>query len=474
MPMATILLSLVVGIIFSDALVLSPWVWLAVGVCALTLNLLRGYRSAVYVALFALGGGAHSLQAPDALPLGRPVELMLHIESDSRRQTTYHSTEASVVACEGHSCSARLRIFSDSTLRFNVGEVVCAKTVIKPFKGERERYADQMQRRGYVGYTHLNLNNLTPTTEPATTTLHTLATQSLRRLLPDDEARSVVLSMATGYRGETTPRLAQLYGRSGAAHLLAVSGLHVGIVYMLCNLLLLPLILLWRGNIYHSVAVVVVIWLYVALCDWSPSALRAAIMFSALQLSRHQLGSNASGNSICAAAAVMLALAPRLLFDIGFQLSFTAVASIVFWGRAILRPTRTPYRILNSLIDLVAIGVLVTLSTAPLTAHHFGFVAWVGIALNPILIPLANIIVFGAVVALLTPSPVAEIFASLAHTMAEVQNDIIEATMRLDVAAIEWSPSALTVGAIYVVAIVFTIVCFGFRWKRRYFLKDIS
>jgi competence protein ComEC len=200
-----------------------------------------------------------------------------------------------------------------------------------------------------------------------------------------------------------------------------VSGLHIGIAFMLINILLLPLVLLRYGNLLRSVLAIALIWLYVWLCGMSPSAVRAAIMFSFLQFSLSSLREYASINILAGTAFVMLALDSHLLFDISFQLSFIAVAGIVLWGMQLYRICTTRFKIVNIIVGVILVGIASTLATMPLVANAFSTVSLVGILINPVVILLANIVVLSGILALALPFT-----APLAEFAAEWQNRIVE------------------------------------------------
>lgn len=138
--------------------------------------------------------------------------------------------------------------------------------------------------------------------------------------------------MTAGDRRSLSPALRAAYSRSGTSHLLAVSGLHVGIVFLLANLLLWWLPLFRHGHILRNIAVILLIWLYAATTGFPPSVVRAALMFSVLQFALASSSEYVGMNTLAGVAFVMLLFHPDYLFDISFQLSFIAVAGIIAWG----------------------------------------------------------------------------------------------------------------------------------------------
>jgi competence protein ComEC len=162
-------------------------------------------------------------------------------------------------------------------------------------------------------------------------------------------------------------------------------------------------------------------------------------MFSLLQLSLSSLYEYVGINILAGTAFVMLALSSHLLFDISFQLSFVAVAAILLWAVPLYRLCATRFKVVNSLIGILLVGVASTLATMPLVANTFSTVSLVGILINPVVILLANVVVLAGVTAIALPfmGVVAEVAASL-------QNGVVEwaAALRyghFDVVMPEWA-----------------------------------
>lgn len=143
---------------------------------------------------------------------------------------------------------------------------------------------------------------------------------------------AVCRAMVTGDRSGITQELRTAYSRSGLSHLLAVSGLHTGIVFALINLMLWWLPLLHRGHLVRNLLATVCIWLFVAAAGFPPSAVRAAVMCTMLQFALASASEYVALNALAAAGFGMLLWNPAWLGDISFQLSFIAVAAILVWG----------------------------------------------------------------------------------------------------------------------------------------------
>jgi competence protein ComEC len=180
------------------------------------------------------------------------------------------------------------------------------------------------------------------------------------------------------------------FANSGISHLLAVSGAHVAIVWGILSVMFAVLRFprTWRIG-----ATLVSIALYALITGSHPPIVRAAIMGSLLQLGK-LLGERTNGlNSLGVAALVILAYDPRQLFDVGFQLSFAAVGSLICLfpiAKALLpslRPSTLWGRTLSRSLELSMVTLVVTLGTLPLMAGYFGKVSVVGLVTNILVVP---------------------------------------------------------------------------------------
>ena len=441
-PMAMVLIPFALGIFFVDGYTLP--LWLMILACMVSLVgavLLKKWWQtlAIFMLFGSTGALLHSASFKGEVPYHKPLEMELKVERSSVEREGYTSAEAVIERCEEPSLAeSKVAIWGDSLTYFQAGDRVRLTTKIRPFRAEREQYAKLMYHRGFIGSVSINYSTDYEHIPNKNNTLHDWAVKRLQSTMADGDGRAVVLAMATGERCEIGDNLRQNYSSSGASHLLAVSGLHIGIAFMLINILLLPLILLPYGNLWRSIAAIAMIWLYVWLCGVSPSAVRAAIMFSMLQFALPSLREYVSINILAGTAFVMLAVDSHLLFDISFQLSFIAVAAIILWAIPMYRLCATRFKAINLLLGVLFIGIASTLATMPLVANNFATISIVGILINPIVILLANIVVLAGVLTLAFP-----FMGGIAEQAAEWQNNVVEWAAALpyghfDVTIPEW------------------------------------
>lgn len=199
-----------------------------------------------------------------------------------------------------------------------------------------------------------------------------------------DDASRVMQTLTTGDPSGIDPPLRAQYARSGVAHLLAVSGLHVGIIFLILNLLFGWIRLFRYGPAIVGTLVILCLCTYALFTGLSPSVVRAVVMFSLLQtglmLSRH----TNSLNILCAAAFIISIWNPYSVYHIGFQLSFAAVAGILTLCPPIARLWRPRFAVLRWLWSLTLVGLAAQIGTFPLVLYHFGQLQYAGLLLNPL------------------------------------------------------------------------------------------
>lgn len=457
MPMAMVIIPFALGIFFADIAELPLWSLFLAGFVSLVgvVVLERWWQNfALFVLIFMTGSLLHSISYSGEIEYDKPYEMELKVDSSSVKRDGYTSAQAKIERCQNPNfVNRKVVLWGDSLTTFKAGDRLHITTSVRPFKAKHEQYARLMHHRGFVGSVSVNSSSTYGYLPTERETMHDWAVGRLRGAMSEGDSRAIVLAMVTGERGEISEELRQNYSASGASHLLAVSGLHIGIAFILINLLLLPLVLVRYGNILRSFLAIASIWAYVWLCGSSPSAIRAAIMFSVLQLSLASLREYVSVNVLATTAFVMLAFDTHLLFDISFQLSFIAVAGIILWAVPLYRLCVTRFKIVNAVVAILLVGFSSTLITMPLVANAFSIISLVGILINPVVILLAHIVVLSGIVALAIP-----IIAPVAEFTALLQNRIVAWAMALPYSHFEVTISSAMMWGMYALFAVATIL----------------
>ncbi|OLC71303.1 MAG: DNA internalization-related competence protein ComEC/Rec2 [Gemmatimonadetes bacterium 13_1_40CM_4_69_8] len=204
----------------------------------------------------------------------------------------------------------------------------------------------------------------------------------------------LVEALVTARRAELDPALRERFARAGLAHLLVISGLHVGFFAAWLALLLRRLRLPLRARLGGELLVLLG---YLWLLGFPPPATRAAVMLAVAGVARLRQRVVAPRGTIALAALAVVLVDPWAVHAVGAWLSVAAVAAVVWAGRATVKRHR--------LVRLVAPAAAATILTAPITAYAFGTVAPIGVLANLVAIPLAGIAVPGLLLALLLAGP---------------------------------------------------------------------
>ena len=220
----------------------------------------------------------------------------------------------------------------------------------------------------------------------------------------DGDAYAVVAAMALGDKSALTHELRDTYSVSGASHVLALSGLHLGIIYCMLWLLLPHR----RWPAVSQTIILIVMWLYVLLVGMPVSVVRSAVMLTVYGLLSISHRNKMSVNALAFTAIVMLMWNPEWLFDIGFQLSFMAVLAILLFVPVFEDVFSARYlqehRLVRYVWGLVAVSVSAQIGVAPLLAYYFGRLSTYFLLTNFIVLPAAYIILGFSLIVLLFPS----------------------------------------------------------------------
>lgn len=213
-----------------------------------------------------------------------------------------------------------------------------------------------------------------------------------------ESAYAVVAAMTMGDRSGLTRELRQSYAASGASHVLALSGLHLGVIYGLLSLIFVHR----RMRVLGQVLAMVAIWAYAALVGMPPSVLRSATMLTLFAFVVLTGRRQVSLNTLAFAAVLQLVANPLALWDVGFQMSFLAVLGIVMLNMR-LGNVETPacigrWRVIGWVWSLVKVSLAAQLAVAPLSMYYFGTFPCYFLLTNLVAIPLATIIVYTSIV----------------------------------------------------------------------------
>ena len=435
-PLVKVAAALIVGMALGRyALSVVPlWGWFAVAVLCLAVVFLSGKRrllgswtllfSVASVGGLLMANAEMNMQKPlpaeplryDAVLLTEPVRHGKVIKVDLAIPTTDGAMKVKAsILCD---------TVSENYKRLHVGDGITAFSQLEEpvnFRDSEFDYARWLRLHGFDAETFIYYRNW----KKASVDLSFLSSvdrtlielkrvkqqwlQTYARVGLDGQSAAVTVAMTLGDKQLISKEVKDDYSISGASHVLALSGLHLGIIYA---------IFLFGFNLckgfpylnllvrYHlsDLFVLLLIWLYALLVDFSPSVVRSATMITVYSVVGLLNRDKFSLNTLALTAIVLLVVRPQNLWDVGFQMSFVAVLSIVLFV-PLLYGLFSPkllqrHWLLRWVWGLATVSVAAQLGTAPLVAFYFGRFSCYFLLSNFIVIPCATAILYAAVLLL--------------------------------------------------------------------------
>ncbi len=260
----------------------------------------------------------------------------------------------------------------------------------------------------------------------------------LRRYAGDENSHSVLCALTVGNKDNMDKGLKEAYSCAGAMHILALSGLHVGIIYSIVEKVLVPLSIFPAGRYIRTGISLMLLLCYSILSGCSPSVMRACTMIFIYKIAASSFRHTDKWDALGLSALTLGVFSPLQVCSIGFQLSYAAVIGIgamyPICHKAfmqICKPGRilqgTLYRITLAIWDSISISVCCQMAVLPLIIIHFGESAQYFIITNLIAIPLASIIlhIFVFTVALQWIPPINDILTYCLNFCLELLNGAI-------------------------------------------------
>lgn len=271
-----------------------------------------------------------------------------------------------------------------------------------------------------------------------------------------DHELGILSALTLGYREELDQRVQQSFSASGAMHILAVSGLHTGIVWGLIVFLLTlgglikPLYeqRLWQTIL--TILTLIALWAYAFVTGLSPSVMRSAWMVTIIEIGWLFHRKSVGINTLAAAAVMILLINPLALWSVSFQLSFAAVASLILVGGWLQQHVVLRGKVLQYLGGLLIMSFAAQIGTLPLTLHYFGQTSNYFALTNWVVIPAAFVLLLLGMGALaMSWCVVGEWLAEAAQWCTHALRLFVEWIEGLPIATAHIELSAMSMGYVY-------------------------
>lgn len=285
----------------------------------------------------------------------------------------------------------------------------------------------------------------------------------------DDDDLLLLSALTVGEKRDFSKELKENYAAAGASHVLALSGLHLGILYLLLSVLL-P----FRGRkgwqmVLRETVILMSLWTFAYIAGLPASVVRSAILFTLMSLGRCLRQDASSISSLSFAAIAMLLFSPHLLFDVSFQLSFSAVLSILLLAPYFQRVLRVDERsvLYRYVLNLLILTVAAQLGTLPFVWYHFGVLPLYSLLTNIFVVPLAFVTIALTLLMLVTSfiGPLRLQLTVVLQFVTGLMNDGIAFVASLPGASFSLPPIGVP-GAVCVAMLLVALLCalIGRKW----------
>lgn len=221
--------------------------------------------------------------------------------------------------------------------------------------------------------------------------------KTLQRFIPGKKEQGLAEALLIGYKDDLDKNLVQSYSNTGVVHVIAISGLHLGLIYGILLMITRPMKKYRRLNWLRLLLVITSLWIFSILAGAQPSVLRSAVMFTFLACGEVINRKGSVYNTMAMSAFLLLCYQPYWLWDAGFQLSYSAVLSIIVFYRPVYNWFYFKNRLADAVWKLNAVTISAQLLTMPVSIYHFNQLPTLFLFTNLVAVPLSSLILIGEI-----------------------------------------------------------------------------
>lgn len=261
--------------------------------------------------------------------------------------------------------TARLARFDQVLIRGNVTDVFTAN----------EGYLKYLHNQGIFHTVYANaiqVSGRRKDWEVSVETLRQAMNDRLKQVIPDTTAASIAMAMFLGEKGEMSREVKDAFSAAGVSHILAISGLHVGIVFLVLNYVFSVFHLIPHGLRIKQGMILLLLMGYMLITGASPAVVRAVLMFGIVLIFKILYLRYNMLNIVGTAGLIQLVVDPGIAFDVGFQLSYSAVIGIIVLFPIFETQFPAGHFLLKPLYAWIGVTFCATTATLPLIVIHFG------------------------------------------------------------------------------------------------------
>ncbi|CAM3291066.1 ComEC/Rec2 family competence protein [Aequorivita lipolytica] len=397
---------------------------------------------ATYLCFFAIGYFSYQMRMPQFQPNhytritseNTPTLLQLKIAQTLKPDKYNLKYFTTVNAINGVPTNGKilLNISKDSLTKFVFpDEMLLVYTPIleisKPLNPHQFDYSSYLKSLGVYNQLRISENDILKTKKGSKTlkgiaqNLRAGIIEKLQNTKLKTDERAIIQALVLGEKKDIDKNLYDEYAAAGAVHILAVSGLHVGILYIILAFLFKPLLRWKYGVFFQAILIVLLLWGFALLSGLSPSVTRAVTMFSFFALAKLFNRESNSINTLFLSFLTLLIINPLWLFQVGFQLSYLAVFFIVWLQPLFYKIGYSKYWVLRKVWAIVSVTICAQIGVFPLSLYYFHQFPGLFLLTNIVVLPFLTVLMCGGILIVVLTS-----LNSLPDWFAEMYNFLIE------------------------------------------------
>lgn len=331
--------------------------------------------------------------------------ITFRVEKNLKEDLYYYKYLGSVIKVNQHKTigTVLLNIQKDSLIKeYKIGDVLLFSSdflpINKPLNPHQFNYKKYLEKLG-VHHQVFVRNRLIKKSNTKVFSLHLLADKLRRRIEKSlkkneilGEELAVIKALVLGQRNDVSKELIEDYTKAGAIHILAVSGLHVGIILMILSFLLKPIERMKYGKGIKTLLIIIFLWSFAIIAGLSASVIRAVTMFTAVAIGMSFKRKTFVLHSLVTSMFILLLLKPMLVFDVGFQLSYLAVFSIVTIQPKLVVVWNPKYKAVNYFWQLFTVSIAAQIGVLPISLYYFHQFPGLFMISNLVIVPFIGLI----------------------------------------------------------------------------------
>lgn len=246
-------------------------------------------------------------------------------------------------------------------------------------------------------------------------------------------------ALLIGYKEDLDKDVVQAYSNTGVVHIIAISGMHLGLIYAVLVWIFLRLPVIKRNAVIRVVVILACLWVFSLITGGSASVLRSAVMFTCILIGKEFFKQASIYNSLATSAFLLLCYDPFLLWDVGFQLSYCAVVGIVWLQKPIQNIFYSKHRSLRYLWQMCSVTIAAQVLTLPICIYYFHQIPTLFLITNLICVPLSTVILFAEILlVVVSPIPfIAVVAGKFIYVLTWLMNLIIDKCNKLPLSLID-------------------------------------